>query len=156
MRKEIVVAVPASADADGSSWMNLELHACVRLTSEDSDRPIESALQDGAGTGWRAAHPGPQTIWIDFDVPQPVREIYLQFETTERRTQQFVLQSSTDGGRSYSEIVRQQFVFSPESTVREVERYFPHLNGVTDLKLTIIPDISGGEARATLRTLRLR
>jgi hypothetical protein len=136
--------------------MDLELHARVRLTSEDAAWPIESALQDRSGTGWRAAQPGPQTIWIDFDAPQAIHEIKLRFEATERRTQEFVLLWSNDGGRSYREIVRQQFNFSPDATPTQEETYFPRLTGVTGLKLTIIPDISGGDAPATLRALRIR
>jgi hypothetical protein len=136
--------------------MDLE-NARVRLTSEDAAWPIESALkEDQSGKGWKAAQAGAQTIWIDFAGPQPIQEIQLRFEATERRTQEFVLLHSNDGGRSYREIVRQQFNFSPEAAPAEDETYFPRLTGVTGLKLTIIPDISGGDARATLRALRIR
>lgn len=143
------------ADASGSVWMDLESHGLVRLTSEDASHPIEDALQNRPSRGWRAVSPGPQTIWIDFDVPQTIREINLQFQITERRTQEFVLLASTDSGSSYREIVRQQFNFSRETTTQD-EHYFPHLSGVTDLKLTIVPDISGAHARASLRALRVR
>jgi hypothetical protein len=157
MRKEIIAHVPESVDADtaAGAWIDLEAHCRVRLTSEDSSHPIESALQNLSGPGWRAALPGPQTIWMDFDAPQTIREIHLRFKIAENRTQEFVLLASTDGGVSYVEIVRQQFNFSRETTMQD-EHYFRHLSGVTDLKLTIVPDISGGDARATLRTLRVR
>ena len=135
--------------------MNLE-NARVRLTSEDPACPIEFALQEHPGAGWKAAQPGLQTIWIDFGAPQAVDEIRVRFEATECRTQEFVLLWSSDGGKSYHEIVRQQFNFSPDATTMEDETYFPRLTGVTGLKLTIIPDISGGDARATLRALRIR
>lgn len=156
MQKEIVAATSERAPAPGGSWMDLE-NVRVRLSSEDAAWPIESALkEDQSGNGWRAAQAGAQTIWIDFASPQPIQEIKLRFEATERRTQEFVLLCSTDGGRSYREIVRQQFNFSPDAASVEDETYFPHLTGVTGLKLTIIPDISGGDARATLRALRIR
>ena len=155
MRKEIVTHESEPAAESISAWMDLASHGRVRLTSEEPAHPIEGALQNLPGLGWRAASPGPQTIWINFDVPQPIREIHLRFEIAEPRTQEFVLQASSDGGRSYREIVRQQFNFSPETTTEE-ERYFPHLGGVTDLKLMITPDISGGDALATLRALRVR
>ena len=135
--------------------MDLEAHGAVRLTSEDATRPIEYALQDGPSPGWRAGSPGPQTIWISFDAPQPIQQVQLRFEIAERRTQEFVLVASHDGGRSYNEIVRQQFNFSPETTTED-EHYFPNLSGVTDLKLTIVPNISGGPSLATLRALRIR
>jgi hypothetical protein len=84
-----------------------------------------------------------------------MRHIYLRFDAAEPRTQEFVLVSSNDGGVSYRDVVRQQYNFSMRSP-REEENYFVHLNGVTDLKLTIVPDISGGDARATLQSLRIR
>ncbi len=47
----------------------------------------------------------------------------------------------------------QQHNCSPLETMREVEDYDPHLDGVTALELWIMPDISGGNARATLAQL---
>lgn len=155
MRKEIVTQVSESGDAAERAWIDLAAHGRVRLTSEDSSHPIEGALQDLPQQEWRAASPGPQTVWIDFDVPQMIREIHLRFETAEQRTQEFVLLASSDGGRSYREIVRQQFNFSRETTTQD-EHYFPHLSGVTGFKLTIVPNISGGDSRASLRMLRVR
>lgn len=155
MRKEIVTHTPDAAHIPGGPWMDLE-NARVRLTSEDPACPIDFALKEHPDTGWKAAQPGPQTIWIDFDTPRAVDEIRVRFETKERRTQEFVLLWSSDGGKSYREFVRQQFNFSPDATPMEDETYFPRLTGVTGLKLTIIPDISGGDARATLRALRIR
>jgi hypothetical protein len=155
MRKQIVADAPAIAPMSDEPWVDLEAHARVQLTSEDSAYPIESALRQEPGKGWRAAHSGPQTIWLRFDRPQPVRHICLRFEAAEPRTQEFVLVSSNDGGVSYRDVVRQQYNFSTRSP-REEENYFVHLTGVTDLKLTIVPDISGGDARATLQSLRIR
>jgi hypothetical protein len=66
-----------------------------------------------------------------------------------------VLRWSKDGGRSYREILRQQYTFSPPGATREVEDYTVNLDGVTALELTIVPDISGGDARASLISLRL-
>jgi hypothetical protein len=71
------------------------------------------------------------------------------------RTQEFVLRWSPDGGRSFREIVRQQWNFSPPNSIREREEYQVHLSGVTVLELVIVPDISGGLARASLKSLRL-
>jgi len=51
--------------------------------------------------------------------------------------------------------VRQQWNFSPPNTIREVEEYQVDLSGVTVLELVIVPDISRGTARATLKSLRL-
>jgi len=59
------------------------------------------------------------------------------------RTQEFTLPWSPDGGRSYQDIVRQQWNFSPLAAIREVEEYHVELSGVTALELTIIPDQHG-------------
>jgi hypothetical protein len=156
MEKQIV-AQETVALASVGPWLDLEACARVRLTSEHPAHPIESALKDADGEerGWRAAEPGPQTLWLHFDSPQTIQHVHLCFETMERRTQEFVLLASSDGGVTYRDIVRQQFNFSPDSASREEENYFPRLSGVTDLKLTIIPDISGREACASLREFRL-
>jgi hypothetical protein len=79
--------------------------------------------------------------------------VFEENETT--RTQEFVLRWSSDSGNSFREIVRQQWNFSPPETTREVEEYQVELSGITVLELTIVPNISGGTARASLTSLRL-
>jgi hypothetical protein len=76
-------------------------------------------------------------------------------EDEQSRTQQFVLRWSPDGGGSYREIVRQQYNFSPPGTTSESEDYKLDLDGVTALEVDIVPDISGGPARASLAQLLL-
>jgi len=71
------------------------------------------------------------------------------------RTQELVLRWSGDYGGSFQEIVRQQWNFSPPNSIREVEDYRVELSGVNVLELIIVPDISGGVARASLKSLRL-
>jgi hypothetical protein len=106
--------------------------------------------------GWRAADSGTQTIRLIFDEPQRLTRIALVFEETEtERTQEFALRWSPDGGRSFRDIVRQQWNFSPPKTIREVEECQVDLSGVTVLKLVIVPDISRGAARASLKSLRV-
>ena len=60
-----------------------------------------------------------------------------------------------DGGRSFREIVRQQWNFSPPNTIREIEEYQVELSDVTVLELVIVPDRSRGVAHASLKSLRL-
>ncbi|MFN2566478.1 MAG: hypothetical protein ABR499_15890 [Gemmatimonadaceae bacterium] len=149
MHKRIVMpttSVPASG------WLDVERLAEVELTSEDAAHPIESALRPGGGgSGWRAAGPGEQTVRLRFGEPQRLRRVRLVFEEREApRTQEFVLRWSADGGRSYREVVRQQYVFSPPGTGREIEDYAVDLQDVTALELSIVPDIGGGAGRASL------
>jgi hypothetical protein len=108
------------------------------------------------GPGWRAAATGRQTIRLRFDTPQRLRRVSLEFqETKATRTQEFVLRWSPDGGRTWREVVRQQYTFSPGGTTGEAENYDVNLAGVDVLELEIAPDISGGEARASLARMRL-
>jgi hypothetical protein len=140
----------------GEGWLDLERSAVVETTSEEKDFPVESALVLGETRGWRAAVPGPQTIRLVFDQPKRLRHISLVFQEEQTaRTQEFVLRWSSDGGRSFREIVRQQWNFSPPETIREVEEYHVELSDVTVLELIIVPHNSGGTACASLKRLRV-
>jgi hypothetical protein len=82
--------------------------------------------------------------------------VHLEFhEYKSARTQEFVLRWSSDAGQSYREIVRQQYNFSPPDTTAEREDYSVNLDGVSNLELTIVPDISGGPAHASLFRFRI-
>jgi hypothetical protein len=156
MRKQIVHQDAQNASAVNPVWLDLQGLAQVELTSEDAAYPIEAALIPGAGQGWRAAHTGEQTIRLLFDQRQRVSRIQLIIhEAIHPRTQEFVLRWSPDGGQSYREIVRQQYNFSPPDVTREFEDYRVDLAGVTILELRIVPDIGGGDARASLTQLRI-
>ncbi len=156
MRKRIIGPGTPEVSAAEPVWLDLDRLAQVEINSEDVGYPIESALIPGAGPGWRAAQPGEQTIRLRFDAPLRLRRIHLMFhEGKLERTQEFVLRWSPDGGQSYREILRQQYNFSPPEAAREVEDYDLDLDGVTALELRIVPDISGGSARASLAQLRL-
>lgn len=97
---------------------------------------------------------GPQTIWISFAAPQDIDRVSLRFEIPESRTQEFLLSSSVDGGKTFHDVARQQYNFSSASP-HEEETYSMNLPGVTDLKLTITPDISNGPAKASLKRLQI-
>jgi hypothetical protein len=156
MRKRLITPIPQAAAALNEGWLDLDGMAVVEVTSEDKDYPVESALISGEMRGWRAAEPGSQTIRLIFDQAQSLRRISLVFEENEsQRTQEFVLRWSGDGGRSFREIVRQQWNFSPPKAIREVEEYHVELSDVSVLELIIVPDISQGTARASLKSLRL-
>jgi hypothetical protein len=140
MRKRLITPIPQAGTPHDEGWLNLDRMAVVEVASR----------------GWRAANAGAQTIRLVFDEAQTIKRIALIFEETEiARTQEFVLRWSSDGGRSFREIVRQQWNFSPPNTTREVEEYRVALSDVTVLDLVIVPDISGGVARASLKSLRL-
>ena len=155
MRKRITREALESSPQPGN-WLDLARLATVEITSETDAHPIEAALITGRGSGWRAAEPGEQLIRILFDQPQPLKRIHLVFEEHEQsRTQEFTLRWSQDGGCSYEQILRQQYNFAPPVTRRQIEEYGVALEGVTALELRIVPDISGGDAFASLAQLRL-
>ena len=157
MRKRLITQISQDVLPLDEGWLNLDGAAVVEVTSEDKEYPVEAALISGEMRGWRAADSGAQTIRLVFDEPQTLRRMVLIFEETETtRTQEFVLRWSGDYGGSFQEIVRQQWNFSPPNSIREVEDYRVDLSGVNVLELVIVPDISGGAARASLKGLRLR
>jgi hypothetical protein len=53
------------------------------------------------------------------------------------------------------EVVRQQWVFHPKGSTHETEDYRVDLVGVTVLELAIIPNVTGGDAQASLAEMRV-
>lgn len=156
MRKRIIASVNKETASPDQDWLNVEELAEVEITSEDAAHPIESALLPGTTSGWRAAGTGKQTIRLLFAHPQQLRRIWLNFiETHTERMQEYVLRWSPDDGKSFQEIVRQQWNFNPQSSTSETEDHLVELSGVTVLELNIIPDTSGGKAIASLEQMRL-
>jgi hypothetical protein len=156
VRKRLIAVGTDVATPDAGEWLDLEREAEVELTSEESGFSIESALTPAGGPGWRAATPGEQVIRIVFDEPREVRRVYVVFEETDApRTQEFVLRWSPAPGDPPREILRQPWNFHPPDCTTEVEDYRVDLSGVRVLELAITPEVGGGQARASLRSLRL-
>lgn len=156
MRKRLITVVQHDPLPLGQDWLNTETLAEVELTSEDAEYPIEFALLPGRGLGWRAAVPGKQTIRLLFEHPLNISRIRLVFEeSVVKRTQEYVLLWSADGGQSFREVVRQQWNFSPEGATSQAEDYHVELVGLSVLELCITPDISSENAYASLAQLRI-
>lgn len=156
MRKRIIGSGQQGSTPRDEDWLHLDGLADVELTSEDGAYPIESAFLPGSTPGWRASRPGVQTIRLLFARPQPLRRIRLTFEEPRvERTQEYVLRWSADGGRSFQEIARQQWNFSPHGATSQTQDHHVELPAVTVLELIITPNISGGPALASLAQLRL-
>jgi hypothetical protein len=66
-----------------------------------------------------------------------------------------VLRWSSDNGRSFREIVRQQWNFTPSGTTEETEDHQVDLPNVTVLELIINPDIGNQNAIASLAKWRI-
>jgi len=157
MRKQIIGKQGAKdATQESRNWLDLESLVQVELTSEDPAHPIEAAIHGDAGRGWQAAEPGAQSVRLRFDVPTPIRYIRLVFcETATPRTQEFVLRWRSSTDPDFREIVRQQYNFNLPDGTEEQEDYTVKLDDLAELELSIVPDISGGPARASLAQLRL-
>lgn len=158
MRKRIIGEGARAQEArSDETWLDLERIAEVEVTSEDPAFPIESALTpESRGKGWRAAEPGEQLVRIVFDAPTALHQMRLQFvENQAARTQEFVLRWARKGNEPLREIVRQQWTFSPTGSISEIENYQVNLAEVAVLELAIKPDISGGNALASLIAWRV-
>ena len=155
MRKHIVNRGRNSLPLD-KTWLDLESLAQVEVSSEEAQHPIEAALLPGASSGWRAAVPGQQLVRLMFDKPQNLRRIYLVFDEREQeRLQEYTLRWCSTVGQPYREIVRQQYNFSPPTTSREIEDYNVNLNSCAELELSIVPDLRGSAAHASIAEFRL-
>jgi hypothetical protein len=155
VRKSLIAPISQTDPASDQVWLDMDRIASVEVTSEQPGYPIESALR-GESRGWRAANPGTQIVRMIFDQPQTLRRIWLVFEDSENaRNQEFVLRWSRGQESSFREIVRQPWNFSPGGSVRENEDYTVHLSEVGILELIIVPDKSGGDVRACLRSFRV-
>src|SRR5688572_15051177 len=122
MRKRILPKTENEAVSAHDAWLPLEQVADVEITSESPGHPIEAALMPGRAPGWRAAEPGSQTIRLVFKEPQRLSRIWLRFiEPDHERTQQYVVRWSDNGGRSFRDVVRQQWNFSPRGATSQTE-----------------------------------
>lgn len=156
MRKTRLSPIGKSSAAPEHGWLDLEQAARVEVSSEAEGYPIEGALLKDMQGGWRACEPGIQAIRLLFDHPQSIRVIRLVFQEKEfARTQEFVLRWLPQETCTWKDILRQQWNFSPPVTENECEEYKVNLPLATGLELSVRPDISGGETRASLESLQL-
>jgi hypothetical protein len=156
MRKRITPPQSPSTSEPDDCWLDLEQIATVELSSEDSPFLIESALRSDNGPGWRAAQVGEQQIRLIFDQPVSLRRMHLRFDEREHeRTQEFTLTWRSAEGGPLKQIVRQQWNFSPNGSVTEIEDYALNLDGVSILELAIRPDVSRRAAIASLTEWRV-
>ena len=70
------------------------------------------------------------------------------------RTQEVRVEASDDGGRTYRQILVQEYNFSPRAATFQREEQRFNLHRVTHLRLTIVPN-KNGSCAASLTALRL-
>jgi len=139
--------------------LDIPIIATVTITSEEADHPIEHVFdgQRGPGTSrWRAAGPGEQCLIINFDMPQTLHQLVLDIEELDTaRTQELLISVSLDGGRTYRDVVRQEYNFSPPGTTYERETWALNTDHITHLAIHITPDKGGRAGQATLTSVML-
>ncbi len=139
-----------------AAWLVLNGIARFDPSSEARGFPIEGPLSSPPEGEWRAAEAGAQVIRLQFLTPCDLSRFRVVFrDDEEARTQEFTLGWLAAGEQDFHTIVRQQFNFHPRGATEEVEEYSASLRGVSALELRIVPDISGGPARARLAECRV-
>jgi hypothetical protein len=159
LRKQILKDFPDVPDARAAE-KDIAALATVLVTSETPDHPVDHAFDDSRGPGgsrWVADAPGQQRLALVFDTPQTLRTLTLEIEElVTSRTQELAVTISRDGGRTYQELLRQEYNFSPPGTTFEREVWTLGAEGVTHLQLTIKPDKGCNPCYATLTSFILQ
>jgi hypothetical protein len=133
--------------------------ATIAYSSEDPAHPVEHLLDGRAGPGatrWISARPDvSEQIVVEFDQPQTIsRLVYEVEEAVRERTQEVRVEVSEDGGRTYRQVLVQEYTFSPGGATYQREEQRLTLHQVSHLRLTIVPN-KNGSGTATLTSLRL-
>ena len=158
LRKRLLEAEPTTS-ADTDNEIDIVGCATIAYSSEDPAHPIEHAFDGRHGPGvtrWISARPDTvERIIVEFDEPQPIsRLVYEVEEAVRERTQEVCVEVSENGGRTYRQILIQEYNFSPRgATYQREELRFNPLE-TSRLRLTIVPN-KNGSGTATLTTLRL-
>ena len=133
--------------------------ATIAYSSEDPAHPVEDLFDGRSGPGatrWMSARPDTlEHIVVEFDQPQTIsRLVYEVEEAIRERTQEIRVEVSEDGGRTYRQILVQEYTFSPRGATYQREEQRFSLPRVTHLRLTIVPN-KNGSGTASLTALRL-
>jgi len=133
--------------------------AAIAYSSENPAHPVEHLLDGVSGPGatcWMGARPDViEQIVVEFDHPQTIsRLVYEVEEAIRERTQEVRVEASEDGGRTYRQLLVQEYTFSPRGATYQREEQRLNLRHVSHLRLTIVPN-KNGSGTATLTALRL-
>lgn len=159
LRKRLVAAHGNQREDSASGAIDLTRRATIAYSSEDSVHPIEHLVDEHSGRGstfWAAAHPNStERITLEFDEPQSLSRIVYEVEEREHeRTQEVLVEVSSDGGVEFRHILVQPYTFSPQGATFQREDLRLNLSQVTHLRLTVVPN-KDGTGTATLTSLRL-
>lgn len=158
IRKRRLDADPAMSPDDAGE-IDLARCATIAYSSEDPAHPVEHLVDGSSGPGatrWISGRTDvTEQIIVELDQPQPVsRLVYEVEEAVRERTQEVRVEASGDGGRTYRQILVQEYTFSPRGATYQRQDQRLDLARVTHLRLTIVPN-KNGSGPATLTSLRL-
>jgi hypothetical protein len=156
-KRQLTADGAASASAAGE--LDIASCATIAFTSENPVHPVEHMLDGSSGSGatrWTSARADTiEQILMEFDKPQILSQlVYEVEEATRERTQEVRVEVSEDGGRTYRQILIQEYNFSPAGATFQHEQQRLNLRQVSHLRLTIVPN-KNGSGIATLTALRL-
>jgi hypothetical protein len=148
-----------SAPAESLGEIDISRQAHFAYSSEDPNHPLEHLVDGRHGRGstrWASARvDATERIVLEFDQPQVISRLVYEVEESEQaRTQEVRVEISTDRGRTYRQVLMQDYTFSPHGATFQHEDLRLDLPAITHLRLTIVPN-KGGSGVATLTSLRL-
>jgi len=158
LRKRLLEA-DAATSAGAADEIDIAGCATIAYSSENPADPVEHLLDGRSGPGagrWMSARPDTtEHIVVEFDRPQAIsRLVYEVEESMRERTQEVRVEVSEDGGRTYRQILVQEYTFSPGGATYQREDQRFNLHQISHLRLTIVPN-KNGSGTATLTALRL-
>ena len=158
LRKHLM-SEPGPPRPQTAGEIDIATHAILAFSSEDPDHPLEHLVDGYFGPGathWTSGRPdATERIVLKFDQPQRIsRLIYEVEECWRERTQEVRVEVSADDGRTYRQVLAQDYTFSPQGATFQHEDLQLDLPPITHLKLTIVPN-KGGSGVATVTSLRL-
>ena len=138
---------------------NLAALATIAYSSEDPLFPVENIIDTSTGPGspkWCAAAVSTnEEIVLEFDQPQSFGRLVFEVEENEyERIQEITIEASYDRGRSFRQLHRQEFSFSPHGATFEREDLNLTVRNISHLRCVFIPN-KQGSGRACLTTLQL-
>jgi len=156
-KRRLTADVAARAAVAGE--LDIASCATIAFTSEDPAHPVEHLLDGSSGPGatrWTSARADmTEQILVEFDKPQILsRLVYEVEEATRERTQEVRVEVSEDGGRTYRQILVQEYNFSPAGATCQREEQRLNLRQASHIRLTIVPN-KKGSGTATLTSFRL-
>ena len=158
LRKRLLEA-DATTSARAADEIDIARWATIAYSSENPAHPVEHLLDGRSGPGatrWISARPDTiEHIVVEFDQPKAISRLVYDVEEAEReRTQEVRVEVSEDEGRTYRQILVQEYTFSPGGATYQHEEQRFNLSKVSHLRFTIVPN-KNGSGTATLTTVRL-